>query len=177
MSLRKSFLASVTNSISKLCYSLYRKVDRTSLDFCLLNKAGFKNKRTLSTTGEIECHNLNKITMVVSEIMDLDPYSFHYLKTDQELIISLNSTKITKSFLKSLSSMDNKTKLYSEERLFTFYLELVAILTEITQSKQYIKANLAHEILNKEAFSGLVKKEIKLGKTIIIHDQDLKKED
>lgn len=179
MPLRKDFIFSTTNVISKLCYLLYRKTDKTSLGFCFLDRAGFNGKHVISSSGEIECPNLTKVTIVINEIPNLKPYAFHYLTFDQELIIALNSTKLTKAFLKSLTCLNNKSKLYAEEELFIFYLELVKVLTLVTQSKYLAETNVNYEIACKNLWvkgSPTVVPSI-VGKKIIIHDLSLKKED
>lgn len=177
MLLRKIFIVSITNTISKLCRLLYRKTDKTSLDFCLLKDSGFKSKYVISES--VECPNLTKVTIVISNVMDLPRINFQYLSSERELIVIMNSFKVNKEFLKHISQITNKQKLYSDEVIFEFYLNLISSTTEIIESKEYVASTIDREkqlkLLFKEGSTG--KKESVSGKSIIIRDPNLKTKD
>lgn len=181
MSLRKDFLLSILNNVSKLCYILYRKTDKTSLDFCTLNRSGLTYKTSVSSI-DVECTNLKKITVVINDIHISQKYTFNYISSEKELVIFLNSSKLTKSFLLSLSSINSLNKVYINESLFEFYLELIKTVTRIITSNKTkeIETNINFEIACKDLFltQGIKDRpKAKTGKVFIISTPDLKKLD
>lgn len=176
MALRKDFLLSVLNSVSKLCYLLYRKTDKTSLDFCTLNRSGLDHKISVSSI-DVECINIKKVTVVINDIHVSQQYIISYIASERELVIFLNSSKLTKEFLLHLSSINSLGKIYSNKMLFEFYLELIKLITKIIapNKPEDINTNINFAIACRNLYINqqtLPKRKVNSGKIIIISNQD-----